>query len=219
VIEGTTINVAIVEDHTMVAAALASTLEAEEGIRVVATSVGGESLPQELGEVESPIDVVLLDQRLRDGADAIELVPTIRSLAPGARIIVLSAWSDDRSIARAIDAGCDGYLLKEQQVEELVAGVRTAAAGEAVFAPAIVKRVLGRLTPRSAATAPALSARELEVLQLLADGLSTGEIAATLYLSVNTVRNHAQNIMHKLGAHSRLEAVAQGVRSGLISVA
>lgn len=200
----------------MVASALAAALDAEDGIRVVDTVNHPDHLRGALVTADG-VDVVLLDLRLGDGIDSLSLLPQIRSAAPDAKVVVLSAWSDDRSIARAIEAGCDGYLLKEQQVDELVAGIRTVVANEAVFAPAIMKRVFGLLQP-SKATASTLTARELEVLQRLGDGMSTVDIASAMYVSINTVRNHVQSIMQKLGVHSRLEAVAHGVRAGLITV-
>lgn len=211
------INVAIIEDHTMVASALAAALDAEDGISVVETINHPSRLRGSLSAEAVRVDVVLLDLRLGEGTDSLSLLPAIRVAAPAAKIVVLSAWSDDRSIARAIEAGCDGYLLKEQQVDELVAGIRTVVSNEAVFAPAIMKRVFALLKP-SKSSAGALSARELEVLQLLGDGHSTIDIASSMFVSVNTVRNHVQSIMHKLGVHSRLEAVAHGVRAGLITV-
>lgn len=211
------INVLIIEDHSMVGAALAGALEAEDGITVVDVITHPSGVREALSGDGVRVDVILLDLRLGEGADALSLIPEIRQVAPVAKIVVLSAWSDDRSIARAIEAGCDGYLLKEQQVDELVAGIRTVVANEAVFAPSIMKRVFGLLQPSKTAT-PTLSTRELEVLQRLGDGESTVDIAAAMFLSTNTVRNHIQSIMQKLGVHSRLEAVAHGVRSGLITV-
>ena len=211
------INVLIIEDHSMVAAALAGALDAEDDIAVVDIVTHPSGVRDALAVDGVRVDVILLDLRLGEGADALALIPEIRAAAPAAKIVVLSAWSDDRSIARAIEAGCDGYLLKEQQVDELVAGIRTVVANEAVFAPSIMKRVFGLLQP-SKATTSTLSTRELEVLQRLGDGESTIDIAAAMFLSTNTVRNHVQSIMQKLGVHSRLEAVAHGVRAGLITV-
>jgi DNA-binding NarL/FixJ family response regulator len=215
--EPASINVLIIEDHSMVGAALAGALEAEDGITVIDVVTHPSGVREAMSVDGVRVDVILLDLRLGEGADALSLIPQIRQIAPRAKIVVLSAWSDDRSIARAIEAGCDGYLLKEQHVDELIAGIRTVVANEAVFAPSIMKRVFGLLQPSKTAT-PTLSTRELEVLQRLGDGMSTVDIAASLFLSSNTVRNHIQSIMQKLGVHSRLEAVAHGVRAGLITV-
>ncbi len=211
------INLVIVEDHAMVASAIGATIEAEAGFRVLATLNSGEQLRAVLGQLTDRVDIVLLDLRLADGVDSMELVPTVRELCPSARVVVLSAWSDDRSIARVIEAGCDGYLLKDQEVGELMLGLRSAAAGQPAFAPAVMRRVVGLLNP-SRSSQVRLSPRELDVLQRLGDGESTADIAAALFVSVNTIRNHVQSIMQKLDAHSRLEAVAHAVRTGLITV-
>lgn len=213
----TTIRLVIVEDHSMVAAALAATLEAETGFKVLATVNRAEDVAGVVDALGDEIDVVLLDLRLGESGDSTVLVPMIRARCPRAKVVVLSAWSDDRSIARVIEAGCDGYLVKDQQVGELVDGIRSVMADQPVFAPNIMKRVVGLLSPARHGQS-ALSARELDVLQRLGDGASTTEIASALFVSVNTVRNHVQSIMQKLGAHSRLEAVAIAVRSGLITV-
>ncbi len=212
----TTVRIVIVEDHSMVAAALAATLEAERGFRVLATITRAEDVPEVVTRLRDEIDVILLDLRLGD-SDGTTLVPFLRATCPSAKVVVLSAWSDDRSIARVIEAGCDGYLVKDQQVGELVEAIHSVMADQPVFAPNIMKRVVSLLTPNRQGQ-NALSARELDVLQRLGDGESTGQIAATLFVSVNTVRNHVQSIMQKLGAHSRLEAVAIAVRQGLITV-
>lgn len=213
----TTIRLVIVEDHSMVAAALAATLEAEVGFRVLATVTRAEEVADVVSRLADEIDVILLDLRLGDHGDSTVLVPAMRATCPRAKIVVLSAWSDDRSIARVIEAGCDGYLVKDQQVGELVDGIRSVMADQPVFAPNIMKRVVGLLSPgRNGQNT--LPARELDVLQRLGDGASTAEIASALFVSVNTVRNHVQSIMQKLGAHSRLEAVAMAVRTGLITV-
>ena len=127
----------------------------------------------------------------------------------------MSAASDYRSVVRAIEAGATGYLLKDQPINDLVQGIRRANAGETVVAPSLVPRLLARITP-TAAPAAKLSRREIEVLQLLADGASTAELASRLNLSVNTVRNHVQNILTRLGAHSKLEAVSIALREGVI---
>jgi NarL family two-component system response regulator LiaR len=211
------INLVIIEDHSMVASAIATTIEAETGFRVLATLTSGDQLRSVLGRVVDRVDVVLLDLRLAEGIDSMDLVPTVRELCPSAKIVVLSAWSDDRSIARVIEAGCDGYLLKDQEVGELIAGLRSAAAGQPAFAPSIMRRVVGLLNP-SRSSHGRLSPRELDVLQRLGDGESTADIAAALFVSVNTIRNHVQSIMQKLDVHSRLEAVAHAVRTGLITV-
>jgi DNA-binding NarL/FixJ family response regulator len=214
-VNGTVLTVLMVEDHEMVASALADILRAESDLQVVGvTGTAAEAL-QVLRE--RPVDVVLLDLRLADGEDATALIPDVAATSPSTKVLVLSAWSDDWSVARAVEAGCHGYLLKEQAVSELVAAIRAIARGEAVFAPSVLSRVLKLLRPGTATT-ESLTARETEVLQRLADGAATEQIAADLFVSVNTVRNHVHNIIRKLNVHSRLEAVASGIRNGLIQV-
>jgi DNA-binding NarL/FixJ family response regulator len=211
------INLVILEDHSMVASALAASLESEAGFRVLATITHSGDVDRVLSALHERVDVVLLDLRLGDGVDATDLIPMIRTHCPTAKLVVLSAWSDDRSIARVVEAGCDGYLLKDQQVAELIDAIRSVVNDQPAFAPAIMKRVVSLLSPNRNQQ-NALSARELDVLQRLGDGESTGDIAAALFVSVNTIRNHVQSIMQKLGVHSRLEAVAHAVRTGLITV-
>lgn len=215
---GDVINLVVVEDHSMVASALAATLDAELGFSVLATVTEPNNLRDVLESFGDRVNVVLLDLRLGDGIDATDFIPMVRTVCPAAKVVILSAWSDDRSISRVvIEAGCDGYLLKDQHVNELIDGIRTVMQGQPVFAPAIMKRVVGLLSPGRVGH-NTLSARELDVLQRLGDGASTTDIAGALYVSVNTVRNHVQSVMQKLGVHSRLEAVAHAVRSGLITV-
>ena len=209
------INILIVDDHEFVAVALANLLEAEPGVRVVATT-GDPARAQELVG-SGRIDVVVLDVRLSEGTDGTDLIPGFLASAPGAKILMLSAWSDARSLARAVEAGCHGYVLKDQSANELVRSVLAVATGEAVFAPSLLPQVLGLLRPATP-SADTLTGREEEILQLLADGASTAQIAEQLYLSVNTVRNHVHSLIRKLGVHSRLEAVAQGIRTGIVSV-
>ena len=165
----------------------------------------------------APVDVVVLDLRLADGDDTTSFIPEILMLSPDTKVLVLSAWGDDWSVSRAVEMGCHGYLLKEQGLDDLVDGIRAVARGEATFAPAVLSRVLKLLRPGTV-TSEALTGRETEVLRRLADGLTTEQIAADLYVSVNTVRNHVNNIIRKLNVHSRLEAVSFAIRNGLIRV-
>jgi DNA-binding NarL/FixJ family response regulator len=214
-VPGDTIDVVVVEDHEFVAFALQKVLEAQPATRVLATTGDPD---RALALLDSnPVDVVVLDLRLARGLDATTLIPTFLERSPTTKVLVLSAWSDDRSVTRAVEAGCHGYVLKDQAPAELVRAVMSVANGEVVFAPSVMPHVLRLLRP-SAPAGETLTARETEVLQLLAEGLPTDEMAARLYLSVNTVRNHVHSVLRKLGVHSRLEAVAHGIRRGLITV-
>jgi DNA-binding NarL/FixJ family response regulator len=209
------ISVLIVDDHDMVARALATALD--DGVSFAIAGIAHTRAAAAAVLAAQHIDVVVLDLRLADGDDTTEFIPEILSAAPEAKVLVLSAWGDDWSVSRAVEMGCHGYMLKEQGLDELVDGIRAVARGEATFAPAVLSRVLKLLRP-GATTSESLTGRETEVLRRLADGLTTEQIAADLYVSVNTVRNHVNNIIRKLNVHSRLEAVSFAIRNGLIRV-
>ena len=209
------IDVLIVDDHQMVAAALSDALAAAGSFTVMGTVP---TTAEALGLVSAyQPQVVVLDVRLADCDDSTAVIPDILTISPNSKVLVLSAWGDDWSVSRAVEAGCHGYLLKEQGLDDLIDGIRSVARGEATFAPAVLSRVLKLLRPGTV-NAEALTARETEVLRRLADGLTTEQIAADLFVSVNTVRNHVNNIIRKLNVHSRLEAVSYALRKGLIRV-
>ena len=208
-------SILLVEDHEMVATALADTLKTHHGFRVVGITADVVAALDIVGS--EPVDVVCLDLRLGDGFDATTSIPRIIERSPSTKVLVLSAWSDDWSVARAVEAGCHGYLVKDQSVADLVAALHALQRGEAAFGPAVMNRVLRLLRPGTSST-ETLTPRETEVLQRLADGTPTDQIAADLFVSVNTVRNHIHNIIRKLNVHSRLEAVSTGIRNGLIQV-
>ena len=158
-------------------------------------------------------DVMLLDRRLPDG-DGVAAIPELRALRPGMNVVVLTAASADDVLVRAIEGGAAGFVSKTRGLSEVTAAVRAAAAGEAVISPEMLSRLLPKLS-RSSAPDPGLTRREQEVLDLVAYGLTNAAIAERLGVSVNTVRNHVANLSAKLGAHSKLEAVAIAVRRGL----
>ena len=160
-------------------------------------------------------DVVVLDYRLPDG-DGIAATIEIRRRFPETKVILISAAADGGLLARAIDAGCAGFLPKERSRAELIAAVRAAQQGDAFVPTALLADLLGG--SRGASPEGRLTARELEVLALLAQGLSTATITERLGRSEHTVRNHVRNILGKLGAHSKLEAVTIAARDGLISL-
>ncbi|MBA2697104.1 MAG: response regulator transcription factor [Actinobacteria bacterium] len=160
--------------------------------------------------------MVLLDQRLPDGS-VVEAIIELCRLAPRSRVVLLVASSDDAVLVAATQAGAAGFVATTSPVEELVAAVRAAAAGDVLISPVLLPRLLARLqAPTVRGDGQQLTAREREVLELIAEGLSNAAIAARLVLSVNTVRNHVQNLLTKLGAHSKLEALSVAVRDGLL---
>ena len=196
----------------MVADAFAAAFDREPDLAVVghATTIAD---AERLAASTEP-DVAIVDFRLPDGdgADAIE---RLRRLRPQIRTLVVTSASDDQTIVRCLRVDADGYLLKDQPVEELIDGVRTVAAGGAAYAPALIGRIVAKSVPGQA-QGEQLSDRELDVLQQLALGRSTTDMARELHISVNTVRNHVQRVLLKLEAHSRIEAVAAGIRAGHI---
>jgi DNA-binding NarL/FixJ family response regulator len=205
--------VLLIEDHAMIAQGLRAALDQIDDIDVVAVAGTIEEGVQQARGHEP--HVVLLDFRLPDG-DAPDGIVRLHKARPDTKVLVVSALSDYRSVVRAMEAGAAGYLLKDQPIGDLISGIRRARAGDTVVAPSLVPRLLARITTSTAPTAR-LSRREIDVLQLLAEGLSTAELAARLNLSVNTVRNHVQSILTRLGAHSKLEAVSIALREGIIN--
>lgn len=208
-----TIRVLVVDDHAMFSGGVANVLAAEDDIDVIGTAADLASARRRLA-VE-PVDVLLLDQRLPDGS-GVEAIPELKRLAPATKIVVLTAAADDAVLVRAMENGCSGFLEKSRSVEELVASVRAAAAGEAMMSPALLARLINRMHRGSRGLGSDLTAREQEVLVLLAGGRSNAAIADSMHVSINTVRNHVANVLAKLGVHSKLEALSVAVREGLI---
>ncbi len=206
---GTT-SVAVIEDQQLLAGAIQRSLSAMDDLEVVGCAPSLAAGLELLAETRP--DVVVSDYRWGDG-DVPSRLGELLATSPGPRVLVFTAGPDENSFLEAMGAGASGFLDKASPFEEFVDAVRRVARGGTV----VGSRFLPALTRR--ATSPdvgALSRRELEVLQLLAEGLSTADVAERLILSVNTVRNHVTHVLAKLGVRSRLEAVNVGVRRGLI---
>lgn len=206
---GTT-SVAIIEDQQVLAGAIQRSLSVMEDMEVVGCAPSLAVGVELVGEVRP--DVLVSDYRLSDG-DVPSRLPEILAASPGTRVLVFTAWPDENSFLEAMSAGASGFVDKAGPFDEFLDAVRRVARGEVVvgsrFLPALTRRATN-------AEVGALSRRELEVLQLLSEGLSTADVAERLILSVNTVRNHITHVLTKLGVRSRLEAVNVGVRRGLI---
>jgi len=204
--------VVVIDDHRMFVDSLVRLLDDESDLVVVgvANNVG-----QGLDAVETHApDVVLLDYCLPDG-DAPTCIARLRDAAPEARVLVITGLGDDATLAAARSAGCAGVITKDRAARDLVEAVRAVACG-APIGEADASGA-GAARERSAATGRTLSPRELEVLAHLAVGETTQDVADSLAISSVTVRNHIQRILAKLGAHSRLEAVALGIERGFIA--
>jgi DNA-binding NarL/FixJ family response regulator len=205
---GAPIRLMLVDDHDMVAQSLRVILEDEPDIDVVAVA---SSVSQAVASAATARpDVILMDYYLPDGNGA-SAAARIRSDNPNIKVVLLTGSDDPDALQRAVDAGCAGYLDKSGPLDELAAAVRVAAAGHVV----ISAEDLSRLVPKTR-EGTVLTEREREILFLIADGLTNHAIAARLVLSVHTVRTHVQTILGKLGAHSKLEAVATAKRRRLL---
>ena len=207
------IRVLLVDDHRMFAESLARLLEDEPDIDVVGIALTGVDAVG-LATRLCP-RVVLLDYHLPD-RDGVTVATDIRRLAPEIMIVMLTGTTEDRVLLSAIEAGCSGFLTKDRAASDVADAVRAAAAGEALISPALLARLLPKLSRSYRPLGADLTDRERQTILLLAQGWSNRAIACELVLSVNTVRNYVQTILTKLGAHSKLEAVSIGVREGVI---
>ncbi len=204
------IRLVLVDDHRLLIDSLASAIDAQADLEVVgsaATIVEAEAVIE-----RTRPDIVLLDLRL-EGDDSIVSIPRLSKLAGAPKIVLLTATHDRRHAARAIEAGASGYLTKQQPLPELLAGIRSVWRGHATVDPTLLGGVLEQL---SGVDPTRLTQRELEVLRMLHAGHAAERIARDLHIAPNTVRNHVQRILTKLGATSRLEAVAIARRDGLL---
>ncbi len=215
--DGRRIRVLFVEDHRLLADSLSAMLAREPDIEVMGIA-GTVAEAKELSR-ERP-DVVLMDYHLPDGtgADATRLIKT---RWPNARVVMVTALTDDETVLDSIQAGADGYLTKDRAAEEVVLAVRAADAGETLLPRSVTVEIARRVAVARERTderrvIEPLTPRELDVLRALTEGLSTPEICARLFIAPNTLRTHVQNIMGKLRVHSKLEAVAFALRYGLV---
>jgi DNA-binding NarL/FixJ family response regulator len=167
-------------------------------------------------------DVILMDVRMpkRSG---IEACAAIKDVAPTARILMLTVSDEEADLYDAVKNGASGYLLKESSIDEVAQAVRVVADGQSLISPSMASKLLDEFTQlsrsdRQQVSTPRVTARELEVLQLVAQGLNNREIGKRLFISENTVKNHVRNILEKLQLHSRMDAVMYAVREKLFDV-
>ena len=209
------IRVLIVDDHPVVRDGLRGVLTAEPDLAVVGEAGdGAEALARIAAASPSePVDVVLMDLRM-PVMSGVEAIKELRRNASAPRVLVLTTFDTDRDVLPAIEAGATGYLLKDTPREELLRAVRAAHRGEAVLSPAVAGRLMGQV--RSPAE-EALSARELEVLQLVAGGATNREAARKLFISEATIKTHLLHIYAKLDVRDRASAVSAAYRRGLLT--
>jgi DNA-binding NarL/FixJ family response regulator len=216
------LSVLIVDDQALVRAGFRMILDAEEDIDVAGEAADGADAVSEAQRLKP--DVILMDVRMPQ-VDGIEA--TRRVLADGldTKVVMLTTFDMDEYVYDALRAGASGFLLKDVPPEQLVAGIRAVAQGDALLAPSVTRRVIEefvRRPPASVQTMPPevaeLTARELEVLQLVAKGLSNAEIAKELFVSETTVKTHVAHVLTKLGVRDRVQAVVLAYECGLAGV-
>ncbi len=210
--EETLIRVLIADDHTVLRHGLRLILEGAEGIIVVGEAADGAAAVAQAQALRP--DVVLMDVNM-PRLDGVEATRRIRATLPQVRVLVLTISDKDRDLLGAVRAGARGYLLKSAESQEVLEAIRRVAAGEAILPPSLTARLLDELVAPTPASPP-LTAREREVLALIAEGLANKEIAARLHISENTVKTHVRHILEKLGLRSRAEAAVYAVREGLV---
>ncbi|MDN3294021.1 response regulator transcription factor [Streptomyces ficellus] len=203
-----TIRLLLADDHPVVRAGLRAVLDTEPDFAVVAEAATAERAV----ELAHGADVALMDLQFGAGMHGAEATAAITARPGAPRVLVLTTYDSDADILAAVEAGASGYLLKDAPPEELAAAVRTAAAGRSALAPAVAHRLLDRMR----APAEALTRRELEVLQLVGEGLSNQQISKRLFLSQATVKSHLVHVFAKLGVDSRTAAVAAATARRLI---
>lgn len=204
------IRILIADDHPVVRAGLRALLDAEDDLEVVGEAATP-STAVTLAESLTP-ELVLMDLQFGQDATGADATRRIRALDAAPYVLVLTNYDSDGDILGAVEAGASGYLLKDAPPHELVAAVRAAASGQSALAPAIA----GRLMARMRSPQVALSAREIEVLRLVAEGASNGDVAARLHISDATVKSHLVHVFSKLGVSSRTAAVSEARSLGML---
>jgi DNA-binding NarL/FixJ family response regulator len=206
--------VLIVDDERLFAELLRVALRSADGIEVVDVVHDVQTAVRRMTEARP--DVVLADYHLPDGTGS-DIARTVRATLPDTSVLILTGDPSVSVLSDVARSGAVGHLTKDRPFDEVVEGVRAAALGEILFAPSELQRLLLERESRPRPLEP-LTARELEVLQLLAEGASTTQASDQLGISSATLRAHVQAILRKLGAHSRLEAVAEAARLGVITL-
>ena len=211
-----TIRVLVVDDQAMVRAGFRLLLSGEEDIEVVAEAKDGLEAVDQATRVQPT--VVLMDIRM-PRLDGLEATRRILAADDRARILILTTFDLDEYVYEALRAGASGFVLKDDPPEQLLAAIRTVAAGDALLSPAVTKRVIKQFTriPRPAPPKEfdELTGREQEILRLIANGLSNVEIGHQLYISETTVKTHVTHILQKLGLRDRVQAVVLAYQTGL----
>jgi DNA-binding NarL/FixJ family response regulator len=210
--------VLIVDDDDLMRAGLKSVLASDESVQVVGEIGDGRAAVQSTREYRP--DVVLMDIRM-PGLDGIAATREVLAASPDVKVVMLTTFEEDDYIFGALNAGASGFLLKRTRPEELIAAIHTIAAGDSLLSPSVTRRVIDRMAGEpplevsSNRRLDALTPREREVLELVARGLSNGEIATALFVEESTVKSHIKRILMKLGLRDRVQAVIFAYESGV----
>ena len=212
-----TARVLIADDQTLFRSGLARLLDGDDRVSVVGEAVDGLEAVKLAASLKP--DVVLMDIKMPN-LDGIEATRRIVSESPKSKVLMLTTFEADNHVIQALKAGASGYVLKDSEASAIVSSILAVVAGERVMASAVANRVLEMLT---GATTPkefydGLTAREVEILKMLATGMANKQIAYKLKISEKTVRNHVSNMYEKLGIYDRAQAVLYAVRKGLVEI-
>jgi DNA-binding NarL/FixJ family response regulator len=214
------VRVLLVDDDDLMRAGLKAVLSSDDAIEIVGEAGNGRSAIAE-ARAQRP-DVVLMDVRMPD-LDGISATREVLAVSPEIKIAILTTFEQDDYIFGALNAGASGFLLKRTKPEELIAAIHTLAAGDSLLSPSVTRRVIERMAHQPVATSSAaqkldvLTPREREVLELIARGLSNGEIASAFVIEESTVKTHVKRILMKLHLRDRVQAVIFAYESGLTS--
>jgi DNA-binding NarL/FixJ family response regulator len=212
-----TIRVLVADDQALMRTGFRMILDAQDGIEVVGEAIDGDDAIRQFARLAP--HVVVMDVRM-PVTDGIEATRRLTALDPPARVLILTTFDLDEYVYEALRAGASGFLLKDRPSEELVAAVRVVAAGEALLAPSVTRRLIEEFAKRApTATRPELAEltdREREVLVLMARGLSNAEIARSLFVAETTVKTHVGRVLRKLRLRDRAQAVVVAYESGLV---
>ncbi len=216
------IRILIADDHELFRRGLKMVLESEDDIEVLGEASDGQEA-FDLAVAEAP-DVIVMDVRM-PVLSGIEATQLIKEHLPSAKILMLTISDEEDDLYQAIKAGANGYLLKEISIDEIGNAVRSVCGGQSLISPSMASKLLNEFASmikkeeeKAHVPAPRLTPREMEVLQHVAQGMNNREIAKTLFISENTVKNHVRNILEKLHLHSRMEAVVYAVREGVLEL-
>ncbi len=209
------IRILLVDDHPVVRAGLRAMLTDFEGFTVVAEAPEGAAAIKEIQRLQTlgePLDVVLMDLQMGAGMDGVTATRAIKALSSAPPVLILTTYDTDADILAAVEAGASGYMLKDAPPEQIRAAVQQAAAGQTALAPEVAARLMGRIRNPE----PVLSTREVQLLELLATGMSNKAMAKQLFISEATVKTHLVHIYDKLGVDNRTAAISVAAQRRII---